>query len=62
MSPFSAKTFSRQDSPAKNESTRASMAEKSETMNLYPSLGTNAVRMSSDRTSGTESYSAESRA
>ena len=62
MSPFSAKTFSRQDSPAKNESTLASMAEKSETMNLYPSLGTNAVRMSSDRTSGTESYRVESKA
>ena len=61
MSPFSAKTFSRQDSPAKNERTRASMAEKSETMNLYPSLGTNDVRISSDKTSGTESYSAESR-
>ena len=60
MSLFSEKTFRRQDSPAKNESTLASMAEKSETMNLYLSLGTNAVRMSSDRTSGTESYRVES--
>ncbi len=31
-----------------------STAAKSDTMNLYPSFGTNAVRMSSERTSGTE--------
>ena len=39
-----------------NKITRASMAEKSATMNFFPFAGTKAVRISSDRTSGTESY------
>ena len=40
MSFPSANTLERQASPARNAKTRASMAEKSDTMNLYPSLAT----------------------
>ncbi len=41
--------------PAVQAMTLASMAEKSATMNLRPLCGTNAVRISSESTSGTES-------
>ena len=54
MSFPSAKTLEHQVSPARCASTLASMGEKSLTMNLYPGRGIKAMRISSDRTAGTE--------
>ena len=55
MSPPLANTSCRHCSPANQAMTRASIAEKSDTMNFLPFCGTKAVRMSWDRVSGTSS-------
>ena len=57
MSFPSAKTRCRQVSPAIQAITLASMAEKSATMNFFPSGATKAVRMSWESVSGISSYS-----
>ena len=55
MSPLASKTSSLHLSPARYESTLASIAEKAETMNLQPGLVIKAVRISCESVSGTSS-------